>query len=572
MSLSVESQRVRDTSGSKRTSEAVDLSHNHSLTPPLISGRPSHSVDIQCFERYLERLRAYPRASTDALLHEGFWASVRAILEPHTSDGTELYSRADERLSQGGPDSVAEIVRRVVGLAPLNPIHPVQLAARLELSHDQVLTELLYATQVGLVTMRWAPECLRCGSAVKIVSQLKQLPRHAFCNGCQQENEIRSLDKVMVTFTLNPEILYILANHYACTLSKASAEENVCFVPLIANDSGAGTRYSFGCASEDNLGPALPKGRYRMHCPVAMTDNYLEVERDAREEDAPWSLPYQVSEMLSPVGQMELGGVVGATKTLHAPHGRIHFDIHPDTRSFFVLWVQRAVDEDRLLHLPAEERAPYSSASEVINHSAFHLFADQIVPLTDEPFEVSEVTLVFTDLVGSTALYAELGDGEALRLVRLHFELLFSELTRRGRVVKTIGDAVMAAFTRSEDAIDAVAGALKRLGEHCVNPKTGEPLELNVGIHRGSTVVIPVNGINDYFGQTVNIAARVQSRAAASECLISGEVLQDPRTQAYLAELIEEECFEQVPAQKMSFKGVAEEIVTGGFQLRRGKR
>ena len=122
------------------------------------------------------------------------------------------------------------------------------------------------------------------------------------------------------------------------------------------------------------------------------------------------------------------------------------------------------------------------------------------------------MTLVFTDIVGSTELYAHLGDGEALKLVQQYFEVLFNSFASRGRIVKTIGDAVMASFSSSEAAVEAVAEALDQLAIHCINPATGAPLEMRVGIHSGTTVAVSLNGVNDYFGQTVNMQRSVPRR------------------------------------------------------------
>ena len=82
------------------------------------------------------------------------------------------------------------------------------------MNHDEVLTELMYATAIGMTEMKWAPECIRW-SAV-LARRARRSTRSRKLYYCQQSNEINSLDQVMVTFSFSPEILYILANHYAC--------------------------------------------------------------------------------------------------------------------------------------------------------------------------------------------------------------------------------------------------------------------------------------------------------------------------------------------------------------------
>ena len=138
----------------------------------------------------------------------------------------------------------------------------------------------------------------------------------------------------------------------------------------------------------------------------------------------------------------------------------------------------------------------------------------------EEGLGIRQVTFLFTDLKGSTALYERLGDLNAYALVREHFALLDAVAHRHaGAIVKTIGDAVMAAFSRP---VDAVAAALRILQEiEQFNREHGQPaIILKMGAHCGPSIAVTLNENLDYFGQTVNIAARVQSFADAGEiCL-----------------------------------------------------
>lgn len=87
-----------------------------------------------------------------------------------------------------------------------------------------------------------------------------------------------------------------------------------------------------------------------------------------------------------------------------------------------------------------------------------------------------------------------------------------------GAVVKTIGDAVMAAFSRPADAVKAALMILTEIDRF--NSEQGEPgIILKTGAHCGASIAVNEN--LDYFGQTVNVAARVQSLADAGEIWIS---------------------------------------------------
>ena len=138
------------------------------------------------------------------------------------------------------------------------------------------------------------------------------------------------------------------------------------FAVIPATSTGSGFRYSVGCGGDLQFCPALEPGRYRMHCPVAKTDNYLFVQREATDEDEPCEVKLAVSDMVVRPGDQ--------LKTFYATHGKLHFDIFPDTRSFLVLWVQKDLDEHTLKYLPAEERPEFTSAKQIIEFPTFQVF------------------------------------------------------------------------------------------------------------------------------------------------------------------------------------------------------
>ena len=137
----------------------------------------------------------------------------------------------------------------------------------------------------------------------------------------------------------------------------------------------------------------------------------------------------------------------------------------------------------------------------------------------------------------------------------------------RGRIVKTIGDSVMAAFPTGTAALQAAASGLERVQEACRHPGTGEPLQIRMGIHRGPALVVPVNGINDYFGQTVNLAARIESVAGPSQCLVSAEVLDDPDARTFFDELVGGSAFTASGAQQIQPRGIAGTVTVHGLSL-----
>jgi class 3 adenylate cyclase len=208
--------------------------------------------------------------------------------------------------------------------------------------------------------------------------------------------------------------------------------------------------------------------------------------------------------------------------------------------------LENATDEP--LHAKIE-RLGYASyaatAHDVTTMSEFRrLFSkDLLKPST--PLKVASTAILFSDLTGSTALYTKAGDAAAFRLVDDHFDVLRKAIDEnQGTVVKTMGDAVMAAF---KDPFACVRGATQCLREFEEFQKTHEHgLEtgLKLGLFTGACYVVTANDTIDYFGQTVNCAARVQHLAE------SGEIV------------LEEELFDRLPDDVRGALAIVEKVQT----------
>ena len=139
-----------------------------------------------------------------------------------------------------------------------------------------------------------------------------------------------------------------------------------------------------------------------------------------------------------------------------------------------------------------------------------------------------QVTLLFTDLRGSTALYERVGDAGAYRLVREHFAFLASVIRERnGNIVKTIGDAVMAAFIDPADGVRA-ALEVQRTVNAFNESLEGEDVVIKLGVHCGSCIAVTLNERLDYFGSTINMAARLQGESDGGDIVFSQDIVGDP--------------------------------------------
>lgn len=109
------------------------------------------------------------------------------------------------------------------------------------------------------------------------------------------------------------------------------------------------------------------------------------------------------------------------------------------------------------------------------------------------------------------------------------------EVTTRhgGAIIKTIGDAIMAAFLEPVDAVRA-AIAMRDETASFNRSQPNKELILKIGVHKGAAIAVTLNDRLDYFGQTVNLAARVQNLADADEIYISRDVHEAPGVDAAL--------------------------------------
>ena len=132
-----------------------------------------------------------------------------------------------------------------------------------------------------------------------------------------------------------------------------------------------------------------------------------------------------------------------------------------------------------------------------------------------------EVTIMFTDIKGSTAYFETRGDINGLSMVFRHNELLFPIIKHhQGTVIKTIGDSIMASFP---DALHGVKSAIEMqqtLSSHNAKHQVQDQIQIRIGLNGGRGIVEN----RDIFGDVVNLAARIESLAEPGQILISQTV------------------------------------------------
>jgi adenylate cyclase len=166
-----------------------------------------------------------------------------------------------------------------------------------------------------------------------------------------------------------------------------------------------------------------------------------------------------------------------------------------------------------------------ASASLVTSLQDFRELFDAEVLAPGFEIGIRSLTVVFSDLKGSTALYERVGDARAYALVREHFAFMETLIRKHeGGIVKTIGDSVMAVFTSTANAVATCLDIQEMVADF--NAREGLPsaITLKLGVHGGPLIAVNSNDRLDYFGSTVNLAARTESQGNGGDIVITGEV------------------------------------------------
>jgi len=175
-----------------------------------------------------------------------------------------------------------------------------------------------------------------------------------------------------------------------------------------------------------------------------------------------------------------------------------------------------------------------TSAAQVTTLQEFReLFSSEVLA-PGQQLAVSHVAFLFSDLKGSTQLYEGIGDAAAYSRVSRHFDFIRQAVSRGGgSIIKTMGDGVMSAFHQLDDALGTAIRLQAEVTTWCRDQSIDPPLALKVGIHHGPAIAMTANDHLDYFGRTVNLAARVADQSHGGDVVVLREVLNQASRELY---------------------------------------
>ena len=465
-------------------------------------------------------------------------------------------------LRQSADPGVVEAIEALVREAPdraLCRINALDFAARTGLDEERVIAAFLHAARLGIFELSWNVLCPSCGGVLEEGATLRSFSREEYhCAWCAADYAPTLDEIVEVTFTVSRRVRRIAA-HDPDDLPFAE------YFRQIFWGSGIDLPDDLDRVIDEITLDAIelpPGGKALLSLqltaefviildPVTHTSQFLDVGGEPTRERQSLALAFDK--------------LRGPTERISLRPGPLRLSLENRTAARVLpgLWVANEKLEE-LLH----RRRPFLTAKRLLTNQVFRdLYGTNTID-ADQRLKITSLTFLFTDLKGSTELYERVGDIVAFDLVRAHFQLLNEIVAAEaGAVVKTIGDAVMATFPTPDRAV-AAALRMREAMRDLRNGHNGhdgadagedghahEDLLLKIGIHEGPCLAVVLNDRQDYFGQTVNIAARVQALADSRTILATGPVVSHPQAST----LLRKSGLDPHP-QSRALRGIADEV------------
>ena len=431
-------------------------------------------------------------------------------------------------LRQSADEKVVDVLERMVRDAPdhaLNKMNALDLAAKEGLDEERVIAALLNAVGLGMFEMTWNLMCPSCAGVLSANKSLKTLDKAQYhCAFCAAGYDTTLDNLVEVTFTVSPRLRKIAA-HSPDELPAAEYYRQIFWSSAIDLPADLEKLLREIMLESIDLPPGerailslqLPAGTLIVFDPVTHTARFLDVSGEEASERQNLSVIFNKVQV--PVD----------TVALRPGPLRLALENRTEGRVLPAVWVANQALDDLL-----KRRKPILTAKRLLTNQTFRDIYRTETLAIGQRLKILSLTFLFSDLKDSTELYERVGDLVAFDLVNEHFRLLQEIIaSERGAVVKTIGDAVMATFETPDRAIAAairMREAMSDLGAE----RQHQSLRLKMGIHEGSCLAVRLNDQQDYFGQTVNIASRVQGLAASRSIVVTESVVENAHARALL--------------------------------------
>ena len=442
--------------------------------------------------RQFDSLAAEARANASA--------PERALLpqRPRLHNAGLVEEYAHLLVEQGFDKDLVTKLAELVRTAPDDRVarmHPRLLARHWGADEQETVRLFFHASRLGLLELRWDVVCPSCYGVPLAVGHLRALPEKGHCPLCHIAYEADFEHIVHVTFRPHPAVRDVVVPTYCV----------------------GGPRNTPHLLAQQRLAPGeartleldLEEGEYRLRWPTHPQWQETLHAFDEWAEPHPWQarLVVEAADAGAEAHFTLKGALTPATVRLRP--GRVALTIANAEGQPHLVGVERLAWAEYVL-----------TAARVLTIQAFRdLFPFESLRKGMQ-IHVSSVTILFTDLRGSTAFYRQVGDGPAFDRVSAHFDILRRNVEAHGgAIVKTIGDAIMGAFPTLEAGLRAAVGILRDIAAY--NARHPDwPLRLRLGLNAGPALVVTLNEQLDYFGSTVNMAAKLERQSRGNEIVM----------------------------------------------------
>ncbi len=377
-------------------------------------------------------------------------------------------------------------------------MRPYALAESWQAPRRAILELFLSAAKLGLLNMRWDILCPLCRGAKTTAASLDQVSKGSHCATCNIDFEADFAQNVELTFSPHPQIRTVYDNLYCVGGPMVTPHILVHQIIQPGETRQLQVKLEPGCYRIRTQRPGV-----ETLLNLAQEATRLDIQADAQAIQAHCSTPLPQTGSLNRT--VSLTNQAAYALRVYLERGA---------------WVTDAV-----------------TAAEVTALQHFRdLFSDQVLRPGEE-IGVQGMTILFSDLVGSTAMYNRWGDAPSYALVREQFAFLQRIIREyEGAIVKTIGDAIMAVFADPAKGVGAALAIQAQI--HSFNTAhPNETLVIKLGLHQGPCLAVNLNDKLDYFGTTVNLAARLQGQSQGGDVVISEKLRQDPAVARLLEEM-----------------------------------
>jgi class 3 adenylate cyclase len=449
----------------------------------------SESVIKSKFFKTFKKIENFLREHRHDYSGAALSAAAKTLSEPQQKRLEDLLS---DLVKKTGESEVAKKLGQLILSGDdfeLESIRVLKLANDWGIDSKKVLTTCLHATRTGLLNISWNVVCPHCRGPRFSAETLGDIPEGSACGSCAIEFTTSEPDIIEVVFRINkavrdvPEVMY-------CAAEPAKKAHIKVHQRLLS-----GEKFSFAAD--------LKNGYYRARVLNSPDSYVLQIRDGASGEPLTLFLGSQ-----NP-GLQKTGSGTKSGEILEVARGTVislqNKNSEPMVFTFEELqWNDFILRPSKVFLIP-EFRDLFSS--EHLNSNV--------------KLHLGEQTILFTDIVGSTKFYEKVGDAKAFSEVRAHFQEVFSEVKNHdGAVVKTIGDAVMAAFPSLEEAFGAATAIQKRFHAD----RSDLSIRVRISLHRGIVIAVQLNTGIDYFGSVVNSGAKIQSLAGAGEIAMAARL------------------------------------------------